>query len=368
MSKDKKYRNRDTEDFLRYSGDGLTDEERHALEREMQKDAFADEAVEGLSTLSQDEAMRDISELRDRLKKRTGIRKSLPWLRVAASAALILAVGVLYFTVIQDKLLRTDRVAVETESQDLSEKKSAKGDMESMDEREKKADHSPERSEQPATPVEEQAERDIEAARESGTIQRTGPQETADAGTASGPETENELSEEMAVEDDFGMDPGAGDTMILALEEELADIAATEGVNASRARQASIAEPTALSGETTGDKQYGEIPAKAAASDAAIPDSIPAMPVGGMESFEEYISLNLRFPAGDSLSSGGVVRMLFSIGQDGRPRNIEITETPGYAFSLEAVRLLQEGPAWMPMYKNGVVVYEKARLSIEFSR
>jgi hypothetical protein len=387
MSKDNKYRNGDKEDFLRYSGDGLSDEDRHALEREMQKDPFAEEAVEGLSAISPEEAMADISELRDRLNKRTGSQNSVPWFRIAASVALLLAVGVLYFTVIQDKLIGTDRVAVEAESRDLSGEESA-GDMEPMDESEKKAGHSPERPEQqqmPATagesktvesvvPVEIQANgraetgEDTKEERGTGTVQQSGPEEAADAGIAREPEAQNELSVEMALDDDLGAGQGTMDTMIMAYEEELADIDVTGDDYASRARQASIATPTALNRETEGDKEYDEISGKAVSPDVVIPDSIPAMPAGGMESFEEYISLNLRFPEGDSLSAGGVVRMRFSIGQDGRPRNIEITETPGYAFSMEAVRLLQDGPEWTPVFRNGVPVNEKVRLNIEFSR
>ena len=71
------YRNKkkDLPDFLRYSRGEMTGKERNAFERELQKDPFAEEAMEGLASISPDEASKDISNLKKRLKTRISKRQ-----------------------------------------------------------------------------------------------------------------------------------------------------------------------------------------------------------------------------------------------------------------------------------------------------
>jgi len=76
MSKNSKYGNIDPEDLFRYLSDGLSEEERYALEREIQKDPFIEEALEGLSTLGPKQARKDLSRLRSRINKRITGRSS----------------------------------------------------------------------------------------------------------------------------------------------------------------------------------------------------------------------------------------------------------------------------------------------------
>ena len=116
MSKNNKYRNIDPEDLMRYSTDGLSDEERHALEREAQKDPFVEEALEGYSSLSTNQAVEDLSRLQSRLNRRISGRRSMVWVRIAASIAIILTLGTLYFTVFTDKLSKMDQTVAESES------------------------------------------------------------------------------------------------------------------------------------------------------------------------------------------------------------------------------------------------------------
>ena len=391
MSKSRKYGKMDPKDFLRYSGDGLTDEERHALEREMQKDAFAEEAFEGLSSVSAGEAMKDMYELRSRLGKRVGARSSMLWVRIAASIVLILAVGTLYFTVIQDRLMRTDQIASETESAEPAREKSASGDQEIPDEDAIESGQDKEVTIESAIQERENDDRSFVDADETaspgaaaGSEREAGIDLEAVAGSeaaiTSGPETEFEAEQDFMVDEEIIIADEmseAEDTLIMAFEEAAIDeikdagtgtVSGESALNLSRAGQADIAQPTALEGESREKRMYEEIADKAAFTDQVIPDSIPAMPIGGMESFGRYIRENLRFPEEDTLSSGGLVIMRFNVGPDRRPRNIEISETPGYAFSMEAVRLLQEGPDWTPAFRNGIPVNEKTRISIEFSR
>jgi hypothetical protein len=140
---------------------------------------------------------------------------------------------------------------------------------------------------------------------------------------------------------------------------------------ATMTSRSSIAQPIAADDrvlESSAKKQAAGSPEKGMTADSPVLDSIPAMPVGGTESFNQYIERNKRFPEEDILTARGTVIMSFVVDQQGRPGNIEIIETPGDAFSREAVRLLQEGPNWTPVIINGAPTDKKIRLSLEFQR
>ncbi|MCK5567513.1 MAG: hypothetical protein KAI62_06335, partial [Actinomycetia bacterium] len=71
MSDRSKNRKKELEDFLRYSQDQMSEEERNAFERSLQQDPFDAEALEGLSSITPEEARDDLASLRDKVSKRT---------------------------------------------------------------------------------------------------------------------------------------------------------------------------------------------------------------------------------------------------------------------------------------------------------
>ena len=75
MSGKKKYKT--AGEFLRYLRGELSGRERHAFERELEADPFEKEALEGLESLSGDEAEEDILSLHARLRKRLS-RRAFP--------------------------------------------------------------------------------------------------------------------------------------------------------------------------------------------------------------------------------------------------------------------------------------------------
>jgi len=68
MSAKRKYRN--VNDFLQYLKGALSNRERHSFERDLESDPFAREALEGLETLSPEQAEEDLLELHSRLRQR----------------------------------------------------------------------------------------------------------------------------------------------------------------------------------------------------------------------------------------------------------------------------------------------------------
>ncbi len=407
MSKDKKYGNIEPDDFLRYLSDGLSDEERHALEREMQKDPFVEEALEGLSSLSTEEARQDLSRLHSRLRKRVEGSRRRIWIRVAASVAILAAIGTIYFTVFYEGSMLFDRRIAGTETETAAEEKGLPEDKEIVTE---KAEQMPDDQEgeylQPEKegPDAEMESRNADAETQAGEMAAPAPvpveDQSMDAAESS---PDADMEEELVLARDaagtqqgltavdsarfYAVEPEAvsGQEIVEAETEsglkETGEESATEyPANQSQAKRSNIAQPTAME-EPTGREYAGMDEAESDRKKLAamgsgqedvraliLNDTVPAMPEGGLESFNEYIARNVRFPGTEGVLTQTFVILSFSVGSGGPAREIEIEESPGEAFSREAIRLLQEGPQWYPALRNRIPVVDKTRLRIEFIR
>jgi hypothetical protein len=93
-----------------------------------------------------------------------------------------------------------------------------------------------------------------------------------------------------------------------------------------------------------------------------------AEPEGGLQAYKMYIEEQIRFPAGDTLSNREVVVLKFRVGRDGTISDIQPLRSPGISFTEEAVRLLQEGPAWKPARDGNGFTDDVVRMRIVFKR
>jgi hypothetical protein len=93
-----------------------------------------------------------------------------------------------------------------------------------------------------------------------------------------------------------------------------------------------------------------------------------ALPVGGSKEFNKYIKDNIQFPESEKSLTSAAVVLSFIVGFDGRPAQLQVLQSPGKAFSDEAMRLLLEGPAWEPAAKNGIYPEQPNRIRIVFRR
>jgi len=120
MSEKNKNRKKELEDFLRYSQDQMSEEERNAFEKSMQKDLFDAEAQEGLSSITPEEARADLAGLRDRVQKRVARQSKTRrntrtmWYRVAAAVTVLLVVTSVLFTLFNDRMGQLNRKVAES--------------------------------------------------------------------------------------------------------------------------------------------------------------------------------------------------------------------------------------------------------------
>ncbi len=125
MSKRNKNTKKELEDFLRYSQDQMSDEERNAFERSMQQDPFDAEALEGLSSITPEEARSDMAGLQSRLHRqlhrRTSRSTRTMWYRIAASVAVLVVVTSVLFTLFNGRMGQLDRKVADAPEPEMEE-------------------------------------------------------------------------------------------------------------------------------------------------------------------------------------------------------------------------------------------------------
>lgn len=90
-------------------------------------------------------------------------------------------------------------------------------------------------------------------------------------------------------------------------------------------------------------------------------------PKGGMDGWIRYLSDNLKYPKqAISAKQEGTIYLTFLVAEDGSVENVELLRGIGYGIDEEALRLVKEGPKWIPSKKDGEVRKSRMRLPIVF--
>jgi hypothetical protein len=287
----------------------------------------------------------------------------------------------LYFTVLQDRIGSLDRRVAESEMPEEEKKEDRTGDREIT-------------SEEAAPPVVSRPgieTSDLEAER-SRTDRQIPPAEDEHSGSEDQILTEPEVIHPPAVAVETEERRTAGEEISVADEVEFAmeDVAMAgeeiqpaeeSGIAAAATAdqdtfqtetlpptgRESMARMAAMDEETTQAVALAEAPAARAKRETqTIPDTIPALPSGGMELFNRYLDDNRQYPASDTSGQIRTVRISFVVNSQGRPVNFEIIDSPGDEFSNEAIRLLREGPPWTQAFVGGTPELIRSRISIKF--
>lgn len=92
-----------------------------------------------------------------------------------------------------------------------------------------------------------------------------------------------------------------------------------------------------------------------------------AHPVTGNRAFKQYLESNLRYPK-EALEKKikGRVTVEFFVEPNGDLSGFSIIRGIGAGCDEEVIRLIREGPAWVPTQKDGVPIRDKARVLLKF--
>lgn len=278
-------------------------------------DDFEEEASDGLGHLSREEAARDMADLRLRMERRLR-RPVAVWVPAAAAVVILLVASALYISLLRDN---------SWEEEDLAQLYKPMTDTALV------AD---------ATPV-----------------RRT-------ASLPSGPEAlypaRNEELHDITVNSSVRAsgvpDISAGAVSELVVTDEVQAVAAYEVVEE--------AAPSAVVSMVTDKK---ERVAEAPSMKAALPAYRSAAPADGIVEYNRWIEKNIRYPEEITPRVRQEVEIVFTVMPDSTLTRLEAVRSPGEAFTKEALRLVEEGPGWIPALHDGHLAEEKVRLTIVFN-
>jgi len=98
------------------------------------------------------------------------------------------------------------------------------------------------------------------------------------------------------------------------------------------------------------------------------PVFVPAEPVNGYPALYEYFSKELVYPL-ESIKDSiqGVTLVTFIINVQGAPQHVETDHALGEPFEREAIRVIENMPAWKPAQLDGSPVRSKVSVPITFT-
>ncbi len=315
--------------FTRYSANGMSNEERNAFERELQKDPFAREASEGYSTVTPEEAAQDMDLLNKLLHARSAHPRRLVLYRIAASAAAIIAIASLY--IIIEKPKHSQEVALSTEhvkSFEIAE----------------------------SAPV--TVRPDIKENTKSNAIKSDRLREPAPARKAATRPEAEALPAETIIKSENSI------TDAYDAKDSIHEPAASPSYNAGAGQGRAVS--VRAGGKDDAVTASGIERQEKSLNEAGNNSYSPPKPLGGESGFYRYIRENIHRP--DTLHGGAKeeVVLTFRVSTNGSIDSINVKESPGKLFSDEAIRLLKSGPRWQPAMRHGKPAEDKVRLRIHF--
>ena len=354
MPDNNKNKNKDLQDFLRYRRGEMTGKEKNAFERELQKDRFSEEAMEGLVSLSPDEVTKDIASLQKRLKTRTKKRQKFIIYRIAASVAVLMIISSVFLIVEMNKpgrqlseaadksqmleIQESKPVIVPGSKEEVSESKAQMEMEESGKLTDKKTTKIYDNTKSPVGGVKIAAAQTVEQISEN----------------------KNKAAEEKVFAEKVAM------PLAVMSSEKSGVHKDAKVMEAKSDSQLTISPDTSVSALSAVILVgFGREKNEAGKKDTLAGYS-PPQPVGGKTAFDNYILENLHYPDSTSAGQRVVVVLSFIVQTNGKIDSIKIVRSPGIPFSEEAIRLLKSGPQWKPAMDNGKVIEDEVRLRIVF--
>lgn len=316
------------------------------------KDAFEEEASEGLGRLSREEAEADLLELRGRMERR--LRKPrMIWLPAAAAVVILLVASALYISIFRDRSaglndLARDEEAM-AESSLIAMVEDAKTDtvMIAM-----------------AVPIETKGGLSGFSEMESrarGDVRSTDAMVSARREAAGAPAAVNVVEADQEADQILAVAEYAKKEVVA---EEVSEVVVVQAHEEPMAEEV-IVEAFQMR-QKAGLRSDNAAKAKAAAMPGEVMPDREASPVGGWEEYREWMARNIRYPEGIDPVERQVTVVTFRVRADSTVYDMKAERTAGDLFTREAFRLIREGPKWAPAVRGGKAVEEEIRVSVVF--
>ncbi|WP_324675749.1 energy transducer TonB [Hymenobacter sp. GOD-10R] len=93
----------------------------------------------------------------------------------------------------------------------------------------------------------------------------------------------------------------------------------------------------------------------------------PAVPVGGVEAYGQYLADNQQYPtAALQQDLQGTVNVTFVVEKTGVVSNVTVPQPLAPALDAEAIRLIKGGPKWTPAQHRGEKVRQRVTIPVAF--
>jgi hypothetical protein len=373
---------KETSEFLRYSGSEMTDRERHAFERELQRDPFAAEAAEGFSEISSSGAASDLSELDTRLKKRISGRRKITFYSAAASIAVLMILSSVFLLIQKNRPPLSAKKDAEITTQFEIAKP---GTFREPSVKEEPGITAGKEDAVKSAKKQQQVKIDVITTEISVTARS---EMEADLREIAAPE--RFLQPSLAVkgrilssEDNLPLpganvtikgttrgvltDTGGNFNLSIPAQDNLTLVASYIGMETKEFRAKAdsglkiMLEPDVSSLEEVVVVGYGT-----AINSKEETGYTPPEPTAGRALFNKYIEENLVKPSTMVKGQRAVVVIGFTVDISGQISNLKVIRSPGKEYSDEATRLIRSGPAWKPSVQDGVISESEARVRIVF--
>ena len=389
------------EDMEKYLKGDLSPAEQHRVEKILLEEGFEAEAMEGISGLGINTAKEDLDQLHAHLHKRMERGHGNRILKVAATVMLLalFSFGVYFLLNQQPEGNRIsynreiDFPEKESSYQAKSAEKSIKpegrdfaGDtippkkLKKEDEREGTLlayERSPEHKDEKASAAMQNAATARVSVDENKTVEKSVPAETVKGKGEAGPSRAGEdrvgaiamVSEKSkAVEQPIAIEEKLLSDHSKQPEPAMIFSGKEKGIQQETTLDVSDEEMDFSADDLKENQNHAvEIDSGNNLKESADGKNLPVRPLIGMSAYKRYIKENMRYPE-EGINKGikGDVVVAFTVTATGEIKYLHIKKSLGSPFDKEAVRLIVEGPSWLPAVKNGRKTDKEVLVRIRF--
>lgn len=374
----------DSEQFERYLKGEMSGEEANAFEKEVLKDPFSQEALEGMEGHDSDLVFEDLEKMKSKVARSRN--SGFSFMKVAAVVSLLVVSSIAVWLVIspldKEETLAMESKPIEQEEKIATEKEEVQNEV--VESEVAKADMEPTENSDAVTSTEEEDNFFDEEVRSENQVavleEPTITEEPVDEVILEEAVAEDVVVEEVELdatsafaaenagagfgeEDDLEVQEAVPAVAPLALQEaEISSksIAADDAPEIEVEEKAKRAEPAARFARARS--------ASAGKADIDITESLDAQPETGMDEYEKYLEENINYPdAAKENQIKGTVVLDLVISTEGVIEDITVRKSLGYGCDIEAIRLINEGPKWVPAQRNGVNVADTVKVRVRFN-
>ncbi|TRX70849.1 energy transducer TonB [Carboxylicivirga sp. M1479] len=393
----------DKEAFQKYLKNEMSNIDAHNFERELLKDPFESDALDGLSTINEDDFDSDIKKLKSKLRKTPSLNWKHPILYVAASVIIVIGIiSILWQLTPSDTVYVSDNTNMKTEL-DIPKQientsiKAAKSQVVPNNTTQTKEEEEKEvmqKMDQASLSIVEENEEDQEEAFELAEVESISIDKSNNESSSRLEQEVMKVNYPTEIKSEGAMGATAANRNLAKKRSSLSKQTSppkadhkestvqaysvaysnfddsAQNIDTNISQKTSLPQ-TALSVQSiTTDSNYTDNISNNNEFNIAIKSkgnnlNREARPIGGMKKYITEIEKTLVSPANGS-NKQKLVKLKLSIDKQGNITNIEVKKSPGDEYSSIAIQAIRNGAGWQPTIKNGITTADIITLQLRF--